>query len=102
MNNLNKNELRQKYRALRDSFGEDFIKKASVLACENLANCKEFINADLVLLYYPTKNEISPLPVFELCLKMGKTVSFPVCQRETSNLVFKKINTLDSLSCGNF
>ena len=102
MNTLNKNELRQKYRALRDSFGEDFINEASLLACENLANCKEFINSDLVLLYYPTKNEISPLPIFELCLKMGKTVAFPVCQRETSNLVFKKINTLDSLSCGNF
>ena len=95
---MNKNELRQKYRALRDSFGEEFIKKASVDACENLQNTKEFINADTVLLYYPINNEISALPLFENCLKMGKTVAFPVCQTKTSTLVFKKVNSFDDLA----
>lgn len=98
MNRPNKNELRQKYRALRDSFGEKFIDRASKLACENLVNCKEFISADMILLYYPIKNEISTKPIFELCLKMGKTVAFPVCQKNTSALLFKKISSLDSLT----
>ena len=97
MNRMNKNELRQKYRALRDSFGEEFIKKTSVDACENLQNTKEFINADTVLLYYPINNEISALPLFENCLKMGKTVAFPVCQTKTSTLIFKKVNSFDDL-----
>ena len=98
MNTSNKNELRQKYRALRDSFGEEFIENASKSACENLSKSEVFKSADTVLLYYPIKNEISPIPLFELCLKTGKTVAFPVCQVENSTLIFKKVNTLNSLS----
>ena len=101
MNTL-KNELRQKYRALRDSFGEEFITNASISACKNLASTQEFINADTVLLYYPTKNEISPLPIFEICLKLGKTVAFPVCNKENSTLVFKEIFSLNDLSRSTF
>lgn len=100
--NMTKKELRQKYRALRDSFGEEFIQKTSESACQNLININEFINADTVLLYHPTKNEISPLPLFELCLKMGKTVAFPVCKTENSTLIYKKISKLDDLSPSTF
>lgn len=98
MNIQNKNELRQKYRLVRNTFGEEFVKEASELACQNLAKSEAFVNADTVLLYYPIKNEISPLPLFELCLKMGKEIAFPVCQNETSTLEFRKILSLDELS----
>ena len=102
MNTTNKNELRQKYRALRDSFGEDFIEKASALACQNLINSREFLTADTILLYYPTKNEISPLPIFEICLKMGKTVAFPICQKESTTLLFRKTSALNELFLSSF
>ena len=102
MNQMTKNELRQKYRALRDSFGEEFINKASNSTSNNLQKTEEFINADIVLLYYPTKNEISPLPIFEICLKMGKTVAFPVCQKESTTLMFKKVTSLDMFSPSSF
>lgn len=102
MNTSNKNELRQKYRALRDSFGEEFIEKVSISICENLTKCQEFQTADTVLLYYPIKSEISPLPLFEICLKMGKNVAFPVCQNENSTLIFRKITTLGELSESTF
>lgn len=102
MNQMTKNELRQKYRALRDSFGEEFISKASYSTSNNLQQIEEFVNADTVLLYYPTKNEISPLPIFEICLKMGKTVAFPVCQKESTTLMFKKVTSLDMFSPSSF
>ena len=102
MNQMTKNELRQKYRALRDSFGEEFINKASYSTSNNLQKIEEFVKADIVLLYYPTKNEISPLPLFEICLKMGKTVAFPVCQKESTTLMFKKVTSLDMLSPSSF
>lgn len=102
MNKMTKNELRQKYRALRDRFGEEFINKASNLASSNLQKTEEFKNADIVLLYHPTKNEISPLPLLDICLKMGKTVAFPVCQKESTTLIFKKVTSLDMLSPSNF
>ena len=102
MNQMTKNELRQKYRALRDSFGEEFISKASYSTSNNLQKIEEFVKADIVLLYYPTKNEISPLPIFEICLKMGKTVAFPVCQKESTTLMFKKVTSLDMFSPSSF
>ena len=102
MNQMTKNELRQKYRALRDSFGEEFINKASNSTSNNLQKIEEFVKADIVLLYYPTKNEISPLPIFEICLKMGKTVAFPVCQKESTTLMFKKVTSLDMFSPSSF
>ena len=100
--NMTKNELRQKYRALRDSFGEEFIQNASLLACENLKNSKIFADSDIVLLYYPVKNEISPLPIVDFCLKTEKTVAFPVCQKESSTLIFKRISTIGDLSQSSF
>lgn len=102
MNTSDKKHLRQKYRALRDSFGEEFIENASDSVCEKLAKCQEFKDAKTVLLYYPTKNEISTLPIFELCLKMGKTVAFPVCRNDNSSLLFRKINRIDSLLPSSF
>lgn len=97
MKTLNKKELRQKYRAHRDSFGEEFIEQSSKIACENLAKSKEFIGANTILFYYPIKNEISPLPLLEHYLKMGKTIAFPVCNTENSTLIFKKVETLNDL-----
>lgn len=97
--NKSKNELRQKCRALRDSFGEEFIKNASKSACENLEKCQEFIDADTVLLYYPIKSEISPLPLFDVCSKVGKRVAFPVCQNENSTLIFKKVISVNDFKC---
>ena len=98
MNKMTKNELRQKYRIIRNTFGEEFVKEASRLACQNIEKSEAFLNADTVLLYYPIKNEISPLPLFELCLRMGKEVAFPVCQNEVLSLEFRKISSLDELS----
>lgn len=97
MNKITKNELRQKYRPIRDSFGEEFINVTSKLVCDRLASTQEFINADTILLYYPIKNEISPLPLFEICLKMKKTLAFPVCQKQTSTLIFKEVSSLNDL-----
>ena len=98
----NKNELRQKYRTLRDSFGEEFIKSASGSACELLAKSECFQNADILLLYYPIKNEISPLPLMEMAQKMGKKIAFPVCNTGNNTLSFCVINSIDELIPSSF
>ena len=99
MNTLRKNELRQKCHVLRDSFGEEFIETASRSACTNIEKSQAFIDADIILLYYPIKNEISPLPLLEVCLKTGKTVGFPVCQTKNSTLIFKKVTSINDFKC---
>lgn len=98
MKNLNnKDTLRQKCRALRRSFGEEFIIKASTKACERLANSLEFQQARTVLLYFPINNELSPLPLFEIAKKMNKIVAFPACDKESKTLIFRRIERLSCL-----
>ena len=92
-----KKELRQKFRAMREGFDEEFIKNASAKACENLLATKEFVNADAVLLYYPIKNEMSPIGVFEVAKKLGKSIGFPVCA-DAHSLIFRKVEDLNDLS----
>ena len=91
--NIIKQELRQKYRAKRDSFGEEFIKNASGSACELLLQAQAFKDADVLLLYYPIKNEISPLPLIELAKKSGKKIAFPICNTNTNTLTFKIVTS---------
>lgn len=96
MNNINnKRIIRQKCRILRDSFGEMHIKKMSEYACNLLMQTPEFLTADIILLYFPIKNEISPLPIFDVAQKMGKEIALPVCNIENNTLSFHIINSLD-------
>ena len=96
MNNINnKRIIRQKCRILRDSFGEMHIKKMSEYACNLLMQTPEFLTADIILLYFPIKNEISPLPIFDVAQKMGKKIALPLCNTENNMLSFHIINSLD-------
>ena len=97
-----KTTLRQKCRAKRGSLGEEFVIGASGTVCELLASAEEFKNAKTVLLYYPINNEISPLPLFELSRKLGKRVGFPVCNHESSTLIFREVTSLSALEKGKF
>ena len=97
-----KNNFRQKCRALRYSFGEKFIECASNSACNALLCTPEFELADTVLIYYPIKNEISPLPILKTAKKLGKAIAFPLCINENRSLVFKAVTDLSSLSSSNF
>ena len=91
----NKRLIRQKCRIIRDSFGEKHIDKRSELACKILGQTPEFLNADIILIYYPTHNEISPLSIFDVAQKMGKEIALPVCDIENNTLSFRIINSLD-------
>ena len=96
MNSINnKCIIRQKCRILRDSFGEMHIKKMSDRACNLLMRTPEFLTADTILLYFPIKNEISPLPIFDVAQKMGKKIALPLCNTENNTLSFHIINSLD-------
>ena len=91
-----KNTLRQNAKAIRNGFGKDYIKKASQLVCEKLSSTTEFQNADVILMYYPIKNELSPLSLFKLAKEMGKTLAFPLCNTENNTLSFKTISNPQS------
>jgi 5-formyltetrahydrofolate cyclo-ligase len=97
-----KKSLRQSSRAIRDGFGEEFIKGASQRACELLLSIDEFKEADTLLLYYPIKNEISPLSLIGFAQKCGKQIAFPVCNADNDTLDFYTVNSIDELSPSSF
>lgn len=99
--NINKSTLRQSFRAIRDIFGDEFINEASEKACRNLENSAEFQKADTVLLYYPVKNELSPLPLFEIARNGGKRIAFPRCE-DNGTLTFRTVSSLCELSEAKF
>ena len=94
MDKLNKASLRQSSREKRNSFDDKYIKSASERACKFIVQTPAFFKADTVLIYYPVKNEISPLPLIDTALKMGKKIAFPMCDKASKTLLFK--NATDS------
>ena len=97
-----KEQLRKSYLALRNDFDEEYIKSASLGLCELLASTDEFNIAKTILLYYPIKNEISPLSIFEIAKKEGKSVAFPVCNKDSTTLTFKKVDDMSQLKKSTF
>jgi 5-formyltetrahydrofolate cyclo-ligase len=103
MNELkNKDNLRQSSRAKRNRFGDEYIRCASDHACDLILKTREFSSAKTILIYYPIKNEISPLPLMEKALQMGKSVAFPVCDKENRMLIFKKATSISEMKEADF
>ena len=94
--------LRQNLRTLRDGFGDEFIKTASAKVCENIVSCREFVEADIILLYFPVKNELSVLPLIDTAKKLNIKIAFPVCEKATKTLIFKEIESIDDLKSADF
>ena len=47
--------------------------------CESVINSVSFKYADVLLLFYPTSEEINILPLFRAAKESGKRVAFPKC-----------------------
>ena len=67
-----------------------------------MAKSECFQNADVILLYFPIKNELSPLPIIDTAIKMGKKIAFPICNTQSNTLTFRVINSIDELIPSHF
>ena len=99
---ISKKELRKEARALRESFSQEQIEDMSTRACDILSSVMEFAKADTILIYYPIKNEISPLPIINIARERGKRIAFPLCDKESRTLAFKEIDNVSLLAPSDF
>lgn len=76
------------------------LSTSSAALCRELIGLREFIDADTVLLFYPTKNEPDLLDVAREALVLGKDVAFPISIKDTCALEFRCIEELSNLSAG--
>ena len=95
-----KSAARKYLSALRGSFTEIQRIEKSRKICDQIINSAEFLNAKLVLVYYPIKSEIDILPIAKKAFELGKNVAFPISQKSSCLLDFRLVKSLDELSVG--
>jgi 5-formyltetrahydrofolate cyclo-ligase len=59
--------IRQEKRRYRQSLNSQAISQASARARDRLLQCKAFVDANTVAIYYPAQGELDPLPLLEAC-----------------------------------
>jgi len=95
-----KSALRKVLLEKRDSTSYDLVKITSNQIHKNLKKIEEFKNAKSIGSYYPIGSEVLTQDIMQEAISLGKEMSLPKVIGE--NLVFRKINDLNSLEKGNF
>ncbi|OMH40804.1 5-formyltetrahydrofolate cyclo-ligase [Desulfurobacterium indicum] len=93
-----KAKLRHRIREKRLLLSAKEIEEKSRLICEKILNLQIVKENSSFLLYYPFKNEVSLLPLFDALKKAGKSVSFPKVSGK--EIVPVKVNSLNELYPG--
>ncbi len=76
---LIKRKLRKELRQRHAGLDREYIEKSDRGIFENLTKLPEFLSAKVIFTYYSIENEADTHQIIELALKMGKTVTVPVC-----------------------
>ena len=95
-----KDELRQKYLALRGEMARDEKNARDEAICKCACGLVSFRYAEFVLLYAATENEIDVSGIAASAFKSGKKVAFPRSDRDTHTMKYHIVNSLDELIVG--
>ena len=95
-----KSEARAYFSALRSSIAEDLRKSKSLTICKKIADLPEFSTCDTLFIYFPIKSEADTLYLFEIAKERGIKIAFPISIKESFELDFRIVNSLDELSIG--
>lgn len=95
---MNKQNIRNKIKMLRNSYSNDELKKKSLNITNAFYKTYSFLN--IFLLYYPIDNEVNTLPLISRLFDDGKKIFLPaVCGKE---MIFKQFEGFCKLSTGKF
>ena len=68
--------------------------------CSGITMLKNYTDADILLLYFPTRSEPDLTPLAHLAWCDGKQVAFPISRTDSLTLDFRIIKSLDELATG--
>ena len=74
--------------------------KADELLFSKTVMSEEFLKADIVLCYYPIKNEVNVLRIAYRALECGKRIAFPVCNTKSHTLSFYFVDSIEEMKMG--
>ena len=97
-----KAELRKKLLKDRKAFDPAEKQSAEKKIAENVSACGEYINAEKLLIYFSTPDELSTLSLIEDALKQGREVYCPKCLSKDGEMIFCRITSFDDLEKGYF
>lgn len=72
----------------------------SKLLCDGIAMLKDYADADILLLYFPTRSEPDLTPLAHLAWHDGKQVAFPISRTDSLTLDFRIVTSLGELAAG--
>jgi 5-formyltetrahydrofolate cyclo-ligase len=71
--------------------------KYSECLCNGITTLQEYKDADIILLYFPTKSEPDLSALARRAWNDGKQVAFPISKTEECKLDFRTVSSLDEL-----
>ena len=80
----------------------DIYDKAEYSArlCNGIVTLKDYTDADILLLYFPTRSEPDLTALAEIAWRDGKQVAFPISRTDSLTLDFRIVSSLDEMSSG--
>lgn len=97
-----KNQLREKYRAVRREMSVLQRQQLSDKIFQTLADSQMFKNARTIYAYASINDEVSTDRIINYALELGKRVAVPYCIPHTSDMQFYFIDSIRQLSRGTF
>lgn len=94
--------MRKVYRAKRGAIDENTKALIDAELCRRVTSCDAYISAEVVLAYYPIKNEPDVLLIVKDALSKGKRVAFPISDPENFELDFRYVSSLEDMVCGEY
>jgi len=96
----NKQELREKILAKRKSFDSVLVEESSRIISNYLINSDLFSQSKVIMTYLNYPKEVQTDYIFQAAIKQNKTVTIPVCVKESTDLIPSKITDLNQLAIG--
>ena len=72
----------------------------SARLCSGITMLKDYADADILLLYFPTRSEPDLTALAHLAWRDGKQAAFPISRTDSLTLDFRIVKSLDELSAG--
>lgn len=74
--------------------------KYSELLCNGIEALKEYKDADVILLYFPTRSEPDISPLADIARRDGKKIAFPISVTNDCTLDFRTVSSPNELEIG--
>ena len=97
---LEKKSLRERCKALRLAISPEEKAAADAAILHTVTAHSSFLDADLLLCFFPVRGEVDLTPITEIAKKRGVPVAFPRC--EGTDMRFHTVENLDELAAGRF